>query len=401
MAAPTFNTLKSSPVRLGLLAAGLALVLVCGLLSAFYMESNGHKVTGMTNQIVWGLPHVFAIFLIVAASGALNVASIASVFGQGPYKLLAPLSALVAISLLAGGLMVLVLDLGRPDRLLVAMLHQNPRSIFAWNVVLYSGFFAVASLYLVTMMNRRLNKYSHYMGMGAFIWRIILTTGTGSIFGFLVARDAFHSAVMAPMFIAMSFSYGLAVFLLVLLLCSRLGGPAPGEALMQRLERLFGIFIAAQLYFILALHLTNLYAANGRSLEDFVLVSGGIYPLLFWVGTVLLSSLIPLWLLFSNARFVMRLVLAPVLVVIGGMMNIYTIVIGGQAVPMSILPGYTLQSSFGDGQIATYSPTVPEFLLGMGGVSLALIMVLAGVSVLKFLPVCLNDSTVAKMEHRP
>ena len=27
----------------------------------------------MTNQVVWGLPHVFAIFLIVAASGALNL----------------------------------------------------------------------------------------------------------------------------------------------------------------------------------------------------------------------------------------------------------------------------------------------------------------------------------------
>ena len=50
------------------------------------MEENGHIVTGMNNRIVWGLPHVFAIFLIVAASGALNVASIGSVFGKAPYK---------------------------------------------------------------------------------------------------------------------------------------------------------------------------------------------------------------------------------------------------------------------------------------------------------------------------
>ena len=38
-------------------------------------KTHGHIVTGMNNQIVWGLPHVFAIFLIVAASGVLNVAS--------------------------------------------------------------------------------------------------------------------------------------------------------------------------------------------------------------------------------------------------------------------------------------------------------------------------------------
>ncbi|MBT5241628.1 MAG: polysulfide reductase NrfD, partial [Rhodospirillaceae bacterium] len=57
-----------------------------GVFAAYYMESNGHHVTGMNNQIVWGLPHVFAIFLIVAASGALNVASIGSVFGKTAYK---------------------------------------------------------------------------------------------------------------------------------------------------------------------------------------------------------------------------------------------------------------------------------------------------------------------------
>ena len=67
------------------LAIGLA-VLAVGLGSAFVMEHEGHVITGMNNEIVWGTPHVFAIFLIVAASGVLNVASMASVFGQAHYK---------------------------------------------------------------------------------------------------------------------------------------------------------------------------------------------------------------------------------------------------------------------------------------------------------------------------
>jgi Ni/Fe-hydrogenase subunit HybB-like protein len=46
----------------------------------------------------------------------------------------------------------------------------------------------------------------------AFLWRLALTTATGSIFGFLVARVGYNSALMAPMFIIMSFAYGLAVF---------------------------------------------------------------------------------------------------------------------------------------------------------------------------------------------
>jgi Ni/Fe-hydrogenase subunit HybB-like protein len=128
-----------------LLLAFLGLVVAAGLGAAWYMEHNGHIVTGMNNQIVWGTPHVFAVFLIVAASGALNVASIASVFGRAMYKPLSRLSGLLAIALLAGGLAVLVLDLGRPDRLIVAMTYYNFKSIFAWNIILYTGLSSASS----------------------------------------------------------------------------------------------------------------------------------------------------------------------------------------------------------------------------------------------------------------
>jgi Ni/Fe-hydrogenase subunit HybB-like protein len=189
-----------------------------GLFAAYNMEHHGHIITGMNNQIVWGMPHVFAIFLILAASGVLNVASIGSVFGKSYYHPLARLSALLAITLLLGGLSVLLLDLGRPDRLIIAMTYFNFKSIFAWNIFLYNGFLLVCIVYLWFMMERRLNQYYPTVGLVAFIWRLILTTGTGSIFGFLVAREAYNTALMAPLFIALSLVLGLAVFLLVYLL---------------------------------------------------------------------------------------------------------------------------------------------------------------------------------------
>jgi molybdopterin-containing oxidoreductase family membrane subunit len=147
----TYRTLRGGSGYWGLLAAFAAFAAVA-LLAAHYMDMEGHHVTGMSNRIVWGMPHVFAVFLIVSASGALNVASMASVFDRAAYKPLARLSALLAIALLLGGLSVLVLDLGRPDRLVVAMTHYNFKSIFAWNIFLYTGFMAVGALYLWTMM---------------------------------------------------------------------------------------------------------------------------------------------------------------------------------------------------------------------------------------------------------
>ena len=193
-----------------------AILIGLGVYSFFTLEHEGHWLTGMNNQVVWGVPHMFAIFLIIAASGVLNIASISSVFNIKIYKPLARLSALLAIALLTGGLIVLVLDLGRPERLIVAMTTFNFKSIFAWNIFLYSGFVVIAALYLWMMFEARYNKFSQKVGTFAFIWRVILTTGTGSIFGFLVAKEAYNGAILAPLFIALSLLLGTAIFYKVL-----------------------------------------------------------------------------------------------------------------------------------------------------------------------------------------
>ncbi len=372
----------------------LGVLVLAGLGSSYYMEHHGHWVTGMSNQIVWGMPHVFAVFLIVAASGALNVASIGSVFGKSAYKPLAPLSGLLAIALLVGGLAVLVLDLGRPDRLIVAMTHYNFKSIFAWNIFLYTGFMVIVAVYLWMMMERRMNKYSKPAGFAAFLWRLILTTGTGSIFGFLVARQAYDEAIMAPMFVVMSFSFGLAIFLLVMMGAYRWSDRPLGDALVYRMKNLLGVFVAGVLYFVTVYHLMNLYATEHHGVERFILLDGGIYTKLFWIGQVLLGSLVPLGILYHPALGKSRtwIGIACALVILGGLAQIYVIIIGGQAYPLVLFPGMEVSSTFFDGQVNAYTPTLPEVVLGISGIALALAMVVVAVKFLRFLPASLADA---------
>ena len=345
--------------------------------------------------IVWGLPHVFAIFLIVAASGALNIASIGSVFGKTPYKPLAPLSGLLSIALLLGGLTILVLDLGRPDRLIVAMTNFNFKSIFAWNIILYNGFLAIVAVYLWTMMERRFNKYTKQAGLVAFIWRLILTTGTGSIFGFLVAREAYDAAIMAPMFIVMSFSFGLAIYLLVLYAAYQWSDRPLSEKLITRLKNLLGIFVAGVLLLVTIFHLTNLYAAEHDGVEHFML-NGSVYAFMFWVFQIFLGSIVPL-IFFYHKEFANQIkftLLGAALVIVGGFTQVYVIVIGGQAYPLELFPGYEVSSSFYDGEVGKYFPSLPELFLGLGGVALAGLIVVFGVKLLKFLPVSLADKDI-------
>ncbi len=373
------------------LVAGLGAFILAALGSVYFMEHNGHHVTGMNNDIVWGLPHVFALFLIVAASGALNIASIASVFNKKIYKPLSRLSGLIALALLAGGLMVLVLDLGRPDRLIVAMTEYNFGSIFAWNIILYNGFFLIVGIYLWMMFERRMNKYNRKVGIAAFIWRLILTTGTGSIFGFLVARQAYDAVIMAPMFIMMSFSFGLAFFVLVLMASYKWTERPLGDTIVNRLSNLLGVFVAAVLYFVAIYHLGNLYLAENTGVENFILMDGGIYTHLFWYGQIILGSLIPLALIYSPSTKGNRsmLGLASVLIILGGIAQLYVIIVGGQAYPMELFPGKEILEGYG--VIPLYAPTLAELMLGLGGIAVALIVITYLVKVLPFLPESLAD----------
>jgi molybdopterin-containing oxidoreductase family membrane subunit len=379
-----------------ILLAVLGVFLALGAIAFFYAEHHGHHVTGMTNQIVWGLPHVFAIFLIVAASGALNVGSIGTVFGKKVYQPMGRLSALLAMSLLIGGLIVLVLDLGHPDRLIVAMTHYNFKSIFAWNIILYNGFLALVAVYVWTMMDRHAKKFYKVAGVAAFTWRLILTTGTGSIFGFLVSREFYNSAVMAPLFIVMSFAFGLAIFILVLHFAYKWTGRELGDVVMNRLRYLLAVFIAGVLLLEAARHLTGLYIAQRAGVEHYILFNGGVYTQLFWVVQILLGSLLPMGLIFCRKLAGNRtaLLLAAAFTIIGGLAQVYVILIGGQAYPLNLFPGAEVSSDYFDGAFNSYTPSIWELMLGVGGVALALVMVTLGVKVLRFLPESLADAVV-------
>jgi molybdopterin-containing oxidoreductase family membrane subunit len=153
------------------------------------------------------------------------------------------------------------------------------------------------------------------------------------------------------------------------------------------MKNLLGIFIIGALYLVVAYHLTNLYFAHQSAFERFILVDGGVYPQLFWWGYGLLGNLLPLVLIFypklGNTKSVIA---ASLLVILGGFALLYVFIIGGQAFPLNIFPGYEAKSSFGDGQIALYQPSLPEFLLGIGGLAIAFLITTIGVRALNFMP---------------
>ena len=402
MKTPRYKELEGRSPQFFLLMAVLAALAAIGVFSAYQMHHEGHIITGMTNRIVWGTPHVFAVFLIVAASGALNIASISSVFGRTIYKPLSPLSMVVSLTVLVGGLAILILDLGRPEHLIdvppVQFLYNSmpsrwSHSVFGWNMVLYTGFMGIVLVYLWFTLERRFNKYAKIASLFAFIWRLALTTGTGLIFGFLVARPGYDASMLAPMFIVLSFAYGLAFFSLILIPAYSWTGRELGDVIVNRLKTLLGIFVAAGLYFVFTFHLAKAYSAeNANGIEAFLLFGDNSYSTVFWVGQIILGSLVPLALtLLPWFKSRGALVISSILVIFGGLSQMYVTIIGGQAYPMPLFPGKVVESATNDGGIAAYSATHYEVLLGIGGIAIAVLLAVFAMNVLRILPESLAD----------
>ena len=391
-----YVTMVGYSIRSWSVLIGFGLMAGIAGLSAMYMEYEGHWVTGMTQRIPWGLPHVFAFFLIIAASGALNVASVGSVFRRADFQPLGRMSVVLAFALLAGGLAILVLDLGRADRLMITMQYTNFTSVFAWNVWIYQVFFAATVVYLWVMMDPAVTRFYRPAAIFAFLWRLGMTTGTGSVLGFLVSRALFRTAIMAPAFVALSLSLGTAIFVITMLLFEWLEGrPATNPALLRHFRGLLAVLISVTLYMFAVMHLTGLYQAERRDVEHFILFHGGIYTAMLWIGFILLGSVIPLVLLLGPFDRDGRgpLAAAAVLVPLGAIALLYATVIGGEAFPEELFPGRLVSSSFFDGVVNPYSPSLVELLLGLGGLGIAGLIVTMGSWVLPLLPERTGDET--------
>lgn len=390
MHAPTqYEYLEGYTAKSWTVLIGFGLLAAMAGLAALYMETNGHWVTGMSNRVPWGLPHVFAFFFIVAASGALNVASIGSVFQRTDYQPLGRMSVLLAFSLLAGGLFILVTDLGRADRLLLTFQYSNPTSIFAYNVFIYQIFFALTIIYLWTAMDRKVARFYRAAATAAFVWRLFMTTGTGAVLGWLVSRAMFRTAIMPVEFVALSLSLGTAMFVLTMILFNAyVNRPDPTPALLNKFRYLLGVLTAVGLYMVVVHHLTGLYQAERRDVERWLLFGGNAYSVALWAGFVVFGSVIPMILLFSPIAKgrMWPLGLAAFLIALGGIAFMYATVIGGEVFPLELFPGKQISSTAFDGVVATYSPSFVELILALGGFGVTGVVMCMGTWVMPLLP---------------
>jgi molybdopterin-containing oxidoreductase family membrane subunit len=379
-----FVTIDGKSKNYKLVIGVLAALTLIGLICFVFSYIQGHQVFGSSNVIPWGMPIVLAIYLIGLSAGSLILSSLTYVFGREEYRPIARVAVLLAVVLIFGALIAIAVDLGRPEkfwRLFMFFYLNNMTSMFAINGVLYGGYFVISLVYMGIILAGQ-KKLSKYMGTIAVCWAVLVHMGTGAIFGFIYAREAWFSPVKPFEFLAAAVTSGLALLIVVTVLTLKFTGRDIKKELITSLGGMLKAFIIVLIILIFVDKLTHVYAPH-REAALFML--GGPFSWIFWAFQIGLVAVVPLIILFNPRvnKTIKWLFIAAISVVVGVFFERYYLVIPGAAYPQHFYPG-EIQGVYGS--VGQFSLMPAEIGLSIGIFTMLALLFMIGLKYLEALP---------------
>ncbi len=367
-----------------LLVVILAVLALSGLASFVISYLEGHQVFGSSNLIPWGMPIVLTIYLIGLSAGSLILSSLTYVFGREEYRPIARMAVYLAIVLIFGAMLSIAVDLGRPEkfwRLFMFFVLNNMSSMFAINGILYGGYFVISLVYLGFIFANQ-KALTRGMGTLAVCWAVLVHMGTGAIFGFIEAREAWFSPLRPPEFLAAALTSGMALLILAVVLTLKLTGREVKKEMVTSLGGLLSVFIIILLVLVFVDKLTHFYAP-ARDAAIYVLAGPSSW--VFWGLQIGMGAVIPLAILFNPRlnKTIRWISLAAASVVIGVFFERFYLVIPGAAYPLHYYPG-KIEGVWGF--TGSFPITPVEAVLSVGIIALVGLLFVLGLKYLELLP---------------
>ena len=238
----------------------LGLLSLIGFGALGYQLINGLGVTAMNNATSWGLYITMFMFFVGLSAGGLIVSSSATVFNIPAFKVVAkPATILSTVCIIVAGIFIMV-DIGSPFRVLNLIFHSQFKSPLMWDVCVITLYLCINVAYLYLMTRKEPSKKAlSVMSRIALPVAILVHSVTAWIFGLQIAREGWHSALMAPLFVASALDSGLALLIIVLVLLIKFKVFTVEKKLITTLAGLLVTCVAVDAYFVFSEILTMFY----------------------------------------------------------------------------------------------------------------------------------------------
>lgn len=364
----------------------LAVLAIAGVIATWWVSAEGIWVTGMNNRVPWGLQIVMAVYYIGLSAGSLVISGLYGVFGKVEYKPFARIAVYLAMLFLIAGLLSILTDQGRMDRVFVEpFVYFNLQSMFSINPILYIGHILICVLYLWALFEEK-KKLTTVVATVAFGWAFCVHSGTGAIFGF-GARMLYESPLLPASFVAAAMASGTALMILVIVALFRATRRPVDDELVLWLGRFLAVCIIVVVYFLFMENAYRAYVVELRHAALYYLFEG-FHGLLFWGGLVILGLIVPMVILFNHrtGRSIRWVVIASTMVVFGVLCERYVIVIPGLTHPPELFPGMEVIGPGLREGIVDYTVSFAEIVQALGVLGVIGFLFMWGLKTFKLLP---------------
>ncbi len=363
----------------------LAIIIALGGASYYYQYQNGLTVTGMSKEVSWGLYIGNFTFLVGVAASAVIVVLPAYLYDYKKFKKVTTIGEFLGASAVVMCLLFVMVDVGRPDRILNVILNPRPNSVMLYDFIALSGYLLlnIVIAWTVLAYKEKGKGYSTWLKILIFVaipWAISIHTVTAFLYGGLVGRPFWNTALMAPRFLAGAFASGPSLLIVSLLVMRRYTGFDPGYDAIKKIGDIVAFAMVTNLFMIGAELFTVFYSAHPHHLEHFIYILFGIHE-----GSQYYARFVP-WMWTS---LILGIIAAIALIIPKVRNEPKYLAITCGAVFISIwmekgigliVPGY-IPSQWGP--VVEYWPTIPESLISLGvwGIGILMFTILAKVAI--------------------
>lgn len=376
----------------------LTVLILIGVYSAIMVFVKGLVITNLTDLVPWGLWITIDLSSIALGAGAFTLSAIVYMFGIKRLQPIIRLAILVGFAGYTSAMLMLLVDIGRPDRFWHPWVFWNVHSVL-WEVtmcitiyllILVAEFAPVVvelkpfdRLPAIRKFGHFLHKLTPYMAVLGLVISLLHQSSLGATYGVIKSRPIWFKPSMPIMFVLSAIAAGPAVTVGVAYVIEWISGKrtVPHDVL-QLIARFSGVGLLAYGYikFWDMAAVTYYGSTPGVSAAFSSLQQQTPFNFSFWVGEVILGILLPA-ILFLVPRYNKNpaaAVLGGISAMIGIILHRWNTTVGGLFVPVSYSPGTIFDLPAG-----SYFPSLVEWGVAILVIGYALMVLTLGV---RFLP---------------
>ncbi|KAA3643540.1 MAG: hypothetical protein DWQ07_23835 [Chloroflexi bacterium] len=361
--------------------AGLVLLLAVGAIGMAITLIYGLQVTGLRDQVPWGLWITHDLSAIALGAGAFTFSAVVYLFRIKRFEPMARVAVFVGFLGYSSAMLVLAMDIGRPDRFWHPLIYWNVHSVLweiTWCVILYSGVLIAEVFPIVTELKffdryPKIREFGHSLHRFTWVFAIfglalslLHQSSLGATYGVLSGRAIWFKPSLPVMFIISAVAGGMSLTLLATLVVGLVRGVEliPRD-LIRSISRVIAFALLGYLYLKLWDWAATSYYSSSPGAADALarLQATTPYTTTFWWLEIVLGGLVPaVILLWSQLRRnPAYLVSALSLIIMGVVVNRWNVTLSGLVVPPQWSPGVT-----GGTLAVSYFPSAVEVMVSLG-----------------------------------